>query len=125
MKNRRLIDQGLDTKNSLEDQFLKNYDDTGEKEILEESCDVSLNGKEDDTGPGSIYSSDTKNYLQIKPVSQMTVMNDSVRRFVMPDGSAIPDDLEPHHVDFVLWLPVGYVGYCFSSLALAICLICL
>ena len=55
----------------------------------------------------------------------MSVMNDSVRRFVMPDGSAVPDDYEPHHVDFVLWLPVGYVGYCFSSLTIAICLICL
>ena len=49
----------------------------------------------------------------------MTIMNDTVRRTIMPDGRPVPLAYEPGHIDLVLWLPVMYVGYCISSMAIA------
>ena len=53
----------------------------------------------------------------------MSVINDRVRRLALPDGSVVPDAYNLHQVDFVLWLPVMYVGYGFTSVSLAILLL--
>ena len=60
MENRRLLIDQEPENNSLEDKFLNDYDDAGDKEILEESNRFSLNGKESDTGVGSIHLSKTQ-----------------------------------------------------------------
>ena len=63
---------------------------------------------------------------QIKPVSEMTVMHDMVRRVRRADGTPAPAVFEEQgKFDIVLWMPILYVSWQFGSFGICCLLLTL
>ena len=96
----------------------------GDKEIADKSGKSSVNHDQessenigsDSEGMSPLISSKK---TTIKPVSQMTVMNDAVRRVTLPNGRPAPEPYEvPIQIDIVSWVPIMYLGEIIGSLTM-------
>ena len=77
----------------------------------------------DEQRTNSLDSSDSE---LIKPVSEMTVMHDEVRRVRRADGTPAPRVFEEQgKFDIVLWMPILYVSWQFGSFGICCLLLTL
>ena len=109
-----LIDQDED-REALQEHLLGDKENTGKSSKSSVNCESDLIGSDSD-GLSPLIAGKKK---VIKPVSQMTVLNDAVRRVTLPDGSPAPEPYEqPIQIDIVSWVPIMYLGEIIGSLTM-------